>query len=258
MASVTKYFRPPLLTSGMMNWDYYYLGSQNGVTTLTSDSNYPKAPQTNGVTTAFDTDQITGGDLNNNPIFGSLGDNYGDVLSGWITPSQSGQYTFFIASDDASELWLSPSSDPSAAVMIANEPSCCNAFIEPSFGLPQTSTPQTLTSGTPYFIKALHVEGGGGDYVKVAWRISTDSTSSTNLPPIPASFLSAYAPVPPPQFATPVLSGGTLTITWSSYQGILQESTDLVTWTAVAGNPNPLVIPNVKNAGPSKFYRIAQ
>ena len=71
---------------------------------------YQYAPTTNGYLTEFDTDQITGGDLNNNPAFGSLGDNYGDVVSGWITPKVTGDYYFFLASDDASELDLSTDS----------------------------------------------------------------------------------------------------------------------------------------------------
>lgn len=260
IAPVAKYFRAPLLTAGALDWDYYYIAATvgSGITKLLSDPNYPNAPQTNAYPTIFDSHQVTGaaGDLNNIPPFGVLGDNYGCVLSGWITPPTSGQYTFFLASDDQSELYLSPSADPAAAAVIASEPACCNAFIEPSFGLPQTSSPQSLTAGVPYFIKALNTEGTGGDWVKVAWRISTDSTSSTNLPPISGAVLSAYAPVPPPQFGTPSLSGGILTIPWSGYQGVILESADLVTWTPVPGNPQPLVV--TVSAAPQKFYRIAQ
>jgi hypothetical protein len=47
-----------------------------------------------------------------------------------------------------------------------------------------------------------------------------------------------------------------LTISWPGYQAILQESTDLVNWTAVPGNPNPLVV--AVSAAPRKFYRLAQ
>ena len=87
--------------------------------------------------------------------------------------------------------------------------------------------------------------------VKVAWRISTDPSNSTNLPPIASSFLSAYSPVAAPTFGTASLSAGTLTIPWTGYQGILEESTDLHIWTAVPGNPQPLVV-GVGSA-PKKF-----
>jgi len=256
MAATTAYFRAPLLTAGVLDWDYYYLGSPvSGVFTLTSDANYlSSASQTNSYLTAFDSDQITGGDLNNNPSFGSLGDNYGCVLSGWITPTVSGDYTFFLASDDASELDLSPDANPANAAMIAQETGCCHGFTEPP--VPYTSDPQTLQAGVPHFIRAYQVEGGGGDYVKVAWRLSTDSTPAASLPPIQSSVLSAYKPVPPPQLNPPVRSGGNLTISWTGYQAILQESTDLVNWTPVPGNPNPLVVP--VSSAPRKFYRLVQ
>ncbi len=219
--------------------------------------NYPNAPETNASVNVFNSSALySGNDLNNNPAFGSLGDNYGSVLSAWITPTVSGDYMFFLASDDASQLYLSPSADPALATPIAEETSCCHPFMEPIYGMPQTSGPQTLTAGVSYFIKALHAEGSGGDWVKVAWRISTDPSNSTNLPPIASSFLSAYSPVAAPAFGTASLSAGTLTIPWTGYQGILEESTDLHIWTAVPGNPQPLVV--AVGSAPKKFYRIAQ
>ncbi len=256
-SSVTQ-FTAPVLTPGVVDWDYYYLGSvstSSGVTPLTGDTAYlAYAPDTNVILTAFDSHQITGGDLNNNPDFGSLGDNYGSSVSGWITPATSGDYTFFLASDDASELWLSTDANPMNAVMIAEETGCCHGFQEP--GAPTTSTPQTLQAGHSYFLQALHIEGGGGDYVEVAWRISTDTTASTNLPPIQAQFLSAYAPQVQvaPKFNPPVFSNGQLMLSWTG-AGTLQESTDLKNWTPVAGSPaSPFTI-NTATA-PMKFYRV--
>ena len=38
---------------------------------------------------------------------------------------------------------------------------------------------------TPTLFGPLHGEGGGGDYVRVAWRISTDATPAPSLSPIP-------------------------------------------------------------------------
>ena len=248
-------FRAPLLTAGVVDWDYYYPITPQAVASLTSAANFPFGPDTNGIFTAFDSDQITGGDLNNNPAFGSAGDNYGDSISGWITPTVSGNYYFFLASDDSSELFLSTDSNPSNAVIIADEPSCCHGFQEP--GVSSTTSGQiTLTAGTPYFIQALHTEGGGGDYVKVAWRSSTDNTAATNLPPIQPQFLSAYAPVAAPTFTSTSVSGGSFTLHWNGYQATLQQSTDLVHWSAVPGNPNPLIVP--VSSAPKIFYRLQQ
>ena len=156
--------------------------------------------------------KITGGDLNNNPAFGSLGDNYGDVTSGWLTPTASGYYTFFLWTDDSGELDMSPDSNPNNASEIASEATAGSGFVETNTATTQDSSPILLTAGQSYFIRILHSEGGGGDYAKVAWRISTDSTPAKNLTPIPGSFFSAYASGAP-KFNAPVLSGGKLTLT---------------------------------------------
>ncbi|HEY3861723.1 MAG TPA: LamG-like jellyroll fold domain-containing protein [Verrucomicrobiae bacterium] len=257
--ATTVPFRAPVLTTGVVGWDYYYLGNSDGgqVAVLQGDPYFPNSPQTNSYFTSFDSDQTTGGDLNNNPAFGALGDNYGDSVSGWVTPPVSGDYTFFLWSDDGGALYLSSDSNPANQSEIVFEPSAGSGFIEPTNTSPGllTSSPITLTGGTPYFIQALHAEGGGGDYVKVAWRISTDNTPASSLQPIPGAYLSAYAPVAQPKFNAPALAGGILTLNWSG-PGTIQQSADLIHWTNVPGNPSPLVV-NVSSAT-ATFYRIVQ
>jgi hypothetical protein len=256
MATGSASFQAPVLTAGKLDWDYYYLGAPyTGVGNLVGNINYPGAPQTNLSTSIFDTTQITTGDLNNVPQFGgTYGDNYGDSLSGWITPTVSGDYTFFIASDDASQLLLSTDANPANVVTIAQETGCCNPFLEPPAG--QTSVPIALLANTRYFIQALHAEGGGGDYVKVAWRSATDTTAAASLPPIQSQFLSAYLPLPAPQFNSPTFSGGHVTISWTGV-GTLYQSTDLKNWTPVPGNPpSPYVV--TPGPGPYLFYRLVQ
>src|ERR1043166_5673131 len=89
---------------------------------------------------------LPGGDLNNVAAFGPLGDNYGCSLSGWITPTITTNYYFFIASDDASELFLSTDSNPANAVSIAVETGCCAGFLEPGTD-PATSAAIFLSAG---------------------------------------------------------------------------------------------------------------
>jgi hypothetical protein len=252
MQPVVKVVWAPVLQQGLL-WDFYP-NVANGIANLLANQYYPVAPYTNLSTTAFNSQQITGGDLKNRPDFGPLGENYGCSLSGWITPTVTTNYYFFLASDDASELYLSPNADPSQAQQIAYESSCCHGFQEP--GNPTTSAPQLLQAGVSYFIRALHTEGAGGDYVRVAWKMEGDPTPAASLSPISGSVLSAYLPLPAPQFNAPVLSGGQLTISWTG-TGTLLESSDLMTWTPVPGNPSSPYTVNVSSS-PLKFYRLVR
>jgi hypothetical protein len=131
------------------------------------------------------------------------GDNYGAVVEGFIIPQQTGDYDFFLRSDDASQLFISANEtppDPLVDFPLAEETGCCQAFLEP--GALQTSwAPVSLVAGRRYAVLALLKEGGGGDYLQVAWRRTTDTTAAASLQPIAGTFLAAVAP-----------AGGTITI----------------------------------------------
>ena len=49
-------------------------------------------------------------------------DDYGSRLSGWLVPPVSGDYIFFIASDDNGELWLSTDYDPANKFLACRQP----------------------------------------------------------------------------------------------------------------------------------------
>jgi hypothetical protein len=249
-------FTAYVLTPGVIAWDFYAGIPNTSLDDLLADPQYPNGVNTNLFLTNFSTSPITGGDLAGNAGFGSLGNNYGSHLYGWITPTEAGNYTFFLRSDDASQLWLSTDSNSSNVTEIAYEDGCCKGFLEPADDVTETSQPVALQANKPYYIEAFQKEGGGGDFVEVAWRKEGDSTPAASLRPIPGSFLSAYAPVAPAnlELNMPVFTAGNVSITWSG-QGTLQESTDLNTWTPVAGNPASgfSVTPT---AGTHKFYRL--
>ena len=117
-------------------------------------------------------------------------------ISGFITPTETADYYFFLSSDDGSRLYLSKDEtlpNPAVDTPIANEPGCCRAFLEPDSGAPvTTATAITLTAGKKYAVLALLKEEGGGDYLRVAWRKTTDATAAAALTPIDGKYLASY------------------------------------------------------------------
>lgn len=123
-------------------------------------------------------------------------ENYMARITGWITPTETADYDFFLRADDAARLYLSVDSalpNPATDTPICAEPDCCDGFYEPADGDPATtSTPIHLVKGQRYGVLALIKEAGGGDYLMVAWRKTTDTTPAASLPYLPGAFLSTY------------------------------------------------------------------
>ena len=79
-------------------------------------------------------------------------------LSGWITPKVTGDYYFYLASDDASQFWLSSDATEALLEPKAEEYGCCKGFLEPGAG--QTSTPIS-SNGRQEIRRADSIEGRG-------------------------------------------------------------------------------------------------
>lgn len=132
-------------------------------------------------------------------------DNFGTRMRGYICPPLTGQYTFWISSDDNGELYLSSNTDPANKTLIANVPTWSdsrqwNKFPE------QQSAPVTLIAGQSYYIEALQKEQGGGDNLAVGWQLPNGNLQR----PIPGSRLSPYAGQPPiASFSATPLTGNT-------------------------------------------------
>jgi hypothetical protein len=117
---------------------------------------------------------------------------YGARITGWITPTVTGDYNFFLASDDASELWISTDSMEANLQQVAVESGCCHGFLE--VGNPQTTvTPLSLVAGQKYAVKILLKEGGGGDYVQVAMQAANGTIPAWSLKPLVSTMLSSMA-----------------------------------------------------------------
>ena len=96
-------------------------------------------------------------------------DHYSQWVRGWLIPPTTGDYLFWIASDDRGELRLSPSADPAEAVPIANVPYFTGHLVWNKYPEYQESDAVTLHANTPYYFEAFMTEWDGGDALSIAW-----------------------------------------------------------------------------------------
>lgn len=98
-----------------------------------------------------------------------VADNYSRRLVGQIVAPATGTYNFWIASDDASRLYLSTDSTAANKAQIATL-ATYTSFQNWDANASQKSANITLTAGQSYYMEVQHQEGGGGDHVSVAWQ----------------------------------------------------------------------------------------
>jgi hypothetical protein len=118
----------------------------------------------------------------------NFADQYGSRISGYILPAQSGRYTFWIASDDVGELWLSKDENPAGKVRIAYNNSWTNVREFSRFAS-QKSVSILLEAGKKYYVEALQKEGPGGDHLAVQWQLPDGSIQT----PVPGKYLLPYS-----------------------------------------------------------------
>ena len=139
-------------------------------------------------------------------------DTFGTRMRGYVHPPISGNYTFWIASDEAGELWLSTDDAPANAAVIASVASRTDPREWTRFAS-QQSVEISLEAGRKYYVEALHKEGAGSDNLAVGWQWP----DGTYERPIPGVRLSPVAiPDLPPSItvdtiitldATPPITG---------------------------------------------------
>lgn len=100
----------------------------------------------------------------------NVADDYGQRMYGLIKAPATGTYTFWIASDDNSQLWLSTDENPDHLQLIAEVPGWTNSREWGKF-TQQKSAEIYLEEGKLYYIMALMKEGGGGDNLAVGWQL---------------------------------------------------------------------------------------
>ncbi len=116
------------------------------------------------------------------------GDNYGTRMRGYVHPPVTGYYTFWIAGDDNTELWLSASNSATGKVRIAH--SGWTYARQWTKYASQKSVAIRLEAGKKYYIEALHKEAAGGDNLAVGWQLPGGALER----PIPGNRLSPFVP----------------------------------------------------------------
>ncbi|MEM9529789.1 MAG: putative Ig domain-containing protein [Pseudomonadota bacterium] len=160
--------------------------SGTALSALTGNADYPDNPDGWAIDSRFEAPT-------------NWADNYGTRMRGYLHPTQSGQYRFWIASDDNGELWLSTDDSPGNASRIARVPGWSSSRQWDKYS-EQESQWISLQAGQRYYIEALQKEGGGGDNLAVAWQ-----TPAAGLAVIDGQYLSPLASQinTPPSLASP-------------------------------------------------------
>lgn len=115
------------------------------------------------------------------------GDNYGSRIRGYLCPPVTGKYTFWIASDEQSELWLSTDDSPGKKQRIAYVNESTNSREWNKYSS-QRSVEIPLVAETRYYVEALHKEATLNDHLAVGWTLP----DGTHQRPIPGIRLIRY------------------------------------------------------------------
>ena len=170
----------PNLGSGQIMREWWTQISGTTVASLTGNTAYPANPQGRDLLGSFEVPQ-------------NWDDQTGQRVRGFVHVPVTGQYRFFISSDDQSALLLSTNDNPANAVQIASQPD----WTDPrawTWYPQQASAAITLNAGTRYYIEAIMKEGNGGDHLAVGWQKPGDTSTTV----IAGTYLTPYLPVQNP------------------------------------------------------------
>ncbi|HLP78500.1 MAG TPA: cadherin domain-containing protein, partial [Candidatus Paceibacterota bacterium] len=161
---------------GSISYAIYTNVTGTTVASLTGSASYPTSPAFEKQLASFE------GDTDRD-------DNFGAVLRGYLIPPATGSYTFWIASDDESQLYFSTSTNPATISLVAS----VNGWTSPREWTKysgQKSAARVLTAGQGYYVEVRMKEGTGGDNVAVAWQCDSAGITGTNV--IPGMYLAPY------------------------------------------------------------------
>lgn len=170
---------------GKVLFEYWFGGSVGGnLDTLKADAGFPDSPE-----------QSEWRDGMDRPDWGEK-DYFGARARAYLTPTETGDYTFWVASDDDSELWLSTDANEVNAVKIAGVEGWTGYQTWTKYASQQSAT-VPLVAGEKYYIEMLFSDGTGGGHGSVAWAGPGIGETAT---PLKGDVLSAFIRAPEPLF----------------------------------------------------------
>jgi hypothetical protein len=114
--------------------------------------------------------------------------NYGSRMSALFLPPVTGEYTFYLAADDHTRLYLSPDADPANKVELTRIATWSD---------PRTytgvSAPVLLQAGERYYLETIQKEGSGGDHAAVHVQFPGAPTPGAGTAPTLAEFFAVIA-----------------------------------------------------------------
>jgi hypothetical protein len=127
-------------------------------------------------------------------------EDYRSRITAWLFPPVTGDYVFWITSDDGGRLWLSTDHDPANARLIAEVSNYVGEDEWGDIGDESRSVAITLEGGEAYWLRGGHQEGDGGDHFRIAWGCTSAGIGDHTI--ITGQFISDvnpfYASVPNP------------------------------------------------------------
>ncbi len=185
-------FRSFVLSCGFaLQQLYQNIGDGVQVSDLTSHPSFPNSPTTQSYVGLLE------GPLN-------AFDSYGTRLTGFILPPVSGNYNFFVSSDDGGQFWLSTDQNPANRVLVCSEPEWNGSrdwtgTTRRNAAAPENRSSTLFPGGIPlvagqfYFFELLAKEGAGEDNCAVAWQLPGAPEPANGSSPITGAYLAALA-----------------------------------------------------------------
>ncbi len=102
------------------------------------------------------------------PTWADIADNYVAKLSGYVLVPADGDYTFYVASDDSSRLFVSQNDDLASAVQVAYVDGWTGSQ-DWTANASQASEPMSLAEGQLLAVWSVMQEGTGGDNCAIGW-----------------------------------------------------------------------------------------